>query len=488
MATLKTSPVNPISISKTLDQEVDGLLSDTKWSDGTSSTFLKISYSFPTIADYESNYSGNYPSKNFSSFSGIDEQNVAARAAFKSIFDNISEVTTLKFEEFTGTSSKDALIRLAKMDMSSEAVTFLPSTNPEGGDAWFSNSLFKSPDPLEPDPPVGIGSYIYADFLHELGHSLGLDHSFQGGKFGATPHDSLEYSVMSYSSYEGAKTWYAVDGDFPQTLMMYDIAALQYMYGANLETNAGDTVYKWDPSNGDLSINGVTDFVAETTNKIFMTIWDGGGIDTYDFSNYSGHTSRMYIDLRPGGWTKFSPDQLADLDGATGTRVAAGNIANSLAVDKDGKPVGSNSNGTPVNLIENVIGANSNDVIIGNDAANRIAGGGGADTLTGLGGNDVYVFNTPLGANNVDRITDFSVRDDTIELDNNVFGNLQKGFLEQNAFFRGSSAHDNSDRIIYNPMTGAVSYDADGTGNAAAVQFAILDTKLTVTNLDFFIV
>jgi serralysin len=189
--------------------------------------------------------------------------------------------------------------------------------------------------------------------------------------------------------------------------MMYDIAALQYMYGANLETNAGDTVYKWDPSNGDLSISdsikGVSYFVAEETNKIFMTIWDSGGIDTYDFSNY-GTNKDCIIDLRPSKWTKFSPDQLADLDGATGTRVAAGNIANSLAVDKDGKPVG--SNGTPVNLIENVIGSPNNDQIMGNDAANRIAGGGGADTLTGLGGNDTFVFN--IGQANGDTVVDFT--------------------------------------------------------------------------------
>jgi serralysin len=284
--------------------------------------------------------------------------------------------------------------------------------------------------------------------LHELGHSLGLDHSFQGSKFGATPNDSLEYSVMSYSSYEGAKTWYASDGDFPQTLMMYDIAALQYMYGANLETNAGDTVYKWDPSNGDLSISdsikGVSYFVAEETNKIFMTIWDSGGIDTYDFSNY-GTNEGCIIDLHPGGWTTVSSNQLSDLAGTAGDHNAIGNIANSLAVDKDGKPVG--SNGTPVNLIENVIGSPNNDVIMGNDAANRIAGGGGADKLTGLGGNDMFVFNTPLGTNNVDHITDFSVNY-TIELDKAVFGSLKKGFLEQDAFYVGSSSHDNSDRII----------------------------------------
>ena len=85
-----------------------------------------------------------------------------------------------------------------------------------------------------------------------------------------------------------------------------------------------------------------------------MTIWDGGGIDTYDFSNY-GANEGCIIDLRPGGWTTVSSRQLSDLDGPAGDHNAIGNIANSLAVDKDGKPVG--SNGTPVNLIENVIGS-----------------------------------------------------------------------------------------------------------------------------------
>jgi Ca2+-binding RTX toxin-like protein len=107
--------------------------------------------------------------------------------------------------------------------------------------------------------------------------------------------------------------------------------------------------------------------------------------------------------------------------------------------------------------------------------------------LTGLGGNDRFVFNTPLGTSNVDRITDFSVID-TIELENKVFGHLKAGVLEQAAFYVGSAAHDNSDRIIYDQTSGAVYYDADGTGTAAAVQFATLGTGLAVTHLDFFIV
>ena len=84
--------------------------------------------------------------------------------------------------------------------------------------------------------------------------------------------------------------------------MMYDIAALQTLYGANYTTNAGDTVYKWNPTTGQKSINGVGQG-APAGNKIFMTIWDGGGHDTYDFSNY---TTNLTVDLTPGGWTTTS--------------------------------------------------------------------------------------------------------------------------------------------------------------------------------------
>ena len=32
----------------------------------------------------------------------------------------------------------------------------------------------------------------------------------------------------------------------------------------------------------------------------FRTVWDGDGIDTYDFSNY---TSDLNVDLEPGSWS-----------------------------------------------------------------------------------------------------------------------------------------------------------------------------------------
>ena len=82
------------------------------------------------------------------------------------------------------------------------------------------------------DNPVK-GNYACASMLHETGHALGLKHPHEAsGSFGAMPldHDSLEYTVMSYRSYVGASTtsgYTNASDSYPQTLMMYDIAAIQ---------------------------------------------------------------------------------------------------------------------------------------------------------------------------------------------------------------------------------------------------------------------
>ena len=111
-------------------------------------------------------------------------------------------------------------------------------------------------------------------------------------------HDLVEYSVMSYRSYVGAsKSAYTNGtGSFPQTLMMYDIAAIQALYGANYNSNGDDTTYHWDPNSGEFFINGEGQGTP-IGNRAFMTLWDGGGHDTYDFSNYG---TDLNVDLQPG--------------------------------------------------------------------------------------------------------------------------------------------------------------------------------------------
>jgi Ca2+-binding RTX toxin-like protein len=129
------------------------------------------------------------------------------------------------------------------------------------------------------------------------------------------------------------------------------------------------------------------------------------------------------------------------------------------------------------------------NTIVGNTGANTLNGGAGLDTLTGGGGADSFVFNTALGAANIDRITDFNAAADTIRLENAIFAGLAGGALAAAAFRVNTSgfAADASDRIIYETDTGRLYFDSDGNGAAARVHFATLATGLSLTSADFFV-
>ena len=160
--------------------------------------------------------------------------------------------------------------------------------------------------------------------------------------------------------------------------------------------------------------------------------------------------------------------------------------------------------------IENVQGSNLAETIKGNEQRNDLNGGGGgdrleggdendilngglgSDTLLGGTGQDQFVFDTALGSNNVDSILDYSVVNDTILLDNAVFtalplNNVDLRVLAASEFTFGSAAQDASDRVIYNSLTGALFYDSDGTGAAAAVQFATVGQLLNLSASDFVV-
>ena len=146
---------------------------------------------------------------------------------------------------------------------------------------------------------------------------------------------------------------------------------------------------------------------------------------------------------------------------------------------------------------DRITGGGGNDLLAGGNGADTLTGGGGHDVLLGGAGNDIlsggagadkFFFNSALSAaSNIDKIADFSLSGDMVQLENAVFTALTTGTLAESAFYAGAAAHDANDRIIYNKATGALSYDADGKGGAAAVQFATL-TGLALTNADFVVV
>ncbi|NGN43477.1 type I secretion C-terminal target domain-containing protein [Mesorhizobium sp. CGMCC 1.15528] len=133
-------------------------------------------------------------------------------------------------------------------------------------------------------------------------------------------------------------------------------------------------------------------------------------------------------------------------------------------------------------------GGAGNDTLDGGTGNDVLVGGTGKDTLTGGAGADTFVFDARLGSTNIDRITDYVAADDTIRLDDSVFAGLSLGKLAASAFHVGTSAHDASDRIIYNKTTGDLWFDKDGIGGAAAVKFATLTPGLALSAGEFFIV
>lgn len=350
------------SNTKSGNPYIDGVLWGTKWGVST------LTFSFPASASfYGSGYPNGEPQKGFEAFTAVQQN------ATREILKGYSAVANVTFKEVAETASVHGDLRYAESDATGTAWAYLPTTHPVGGDAWFNNSknMFDNP---------GKGSYAWTAIIHETGHAMGLKHPHEAaGSFGAMPvdKDSMEYTVMSYRSYVGASTGTGFTNgstSYAQTLMMYDIAAVQKMYGANYSTNAGDTVYTWSPTTGQMFINGVGQW-SPAGNKIFMTLWDGGGVDTYDFSNYS---SGVKVNLDPGGWTTTSTAQLASLGSG---KVAVGNIANALLY-----------NNNPASLIENAIGTAAADTILGNAANNVLTGKGGNDILDGRGGSDTAVY------------------------------------------------------------------------------------------------
>ena len=233
---------------------------------------------------------------------------------------------------------------------------------------------------------------------------------------------------------------------------------------------------------------------------------DGGdGSDLYLVGLVTDHPSHEFVDsgligfdevrftsTRTGTLTLYSEDTgienvvigtgtaaAAVTTGTTALNVNASAVLNSLSITGN---AGANLlTGTAFDDI--LAGCAGNDTLTGGDGNDTLIGGKGNDRLTGGDGSDCFVFNTdPNASSNKDTITDFQSGTDTLQFSKAIFTGLGaiEGELSADQFWSGAGvvkAHDSSDRIIYNTSTGALYYDADGTGSIAAVQVAIIGTS-----------
>ena len=189
---------------------------------------------------------------------------------------------------------------------------------------------------------LAIGTRGWYVLLHEIEHALGLKHpgNYNGtsgaedSPFLPASQDAIQFTIETYNDTDLSST--------TRSPMVFDVAALQYLYGANAATGAGNSNYALDA--------GMT-----------YTVWDVSGSDTLDASTW---TSSVTLDLNPG---TVSYEGLIGVDTAPVPRVG-------IAFDC---------------WIETAIGGSGNDGISGNPTANALQGGAGNDWLDGMSGNDV---------------------------------------------------------------------------------------------------
>jgi Ca2+-binding RTX toxin-like protein len=139
---------------------------------------------------------------------------------------------------------------------------------------------------------------------------------------------------------------------------------------------------------------------------------------------------------------------------------------------------------------DQLYGGIGNDNIGGGDGNDLIVGGDGNDVLSGGAGRDRFVFDVAPSATNRDRITDFNAADDGFRLDDAVFtGFAAPGVIAPDAFkaLVVGATIDASDRIIYDPGSGRLYYDADGNGLSARVLIATLTGAPALSHADFFV-
>ncbi|MDA9033874.1 M10 family metallopeptidase C-terminal domain-containing protein, partial [Hyphomicrobiales bacterium] len=314
-----------------------------------------ISYSFPglnsTTALY--NYEDDRGEISIIPFSSPQADDI--RLAFK----EISKFVNITFVEIVEDGSAAGTIRLAMNTITDEAGNYRegiaatadpPSEEPRGGDVffnkWFTSGNFSTGLVQNSETGVGDVTVLY----HEIFHALGMEHPvdnkeilFQESK------NSREYTVMAdeFSSENGAD--FNLNGNnykVASTPMVYDIAPLQYLYGANMSHNASDTTYSYKPD---------TPFIE--------AIWDAGGTDTLDFSNFSKANTISLVD---GEYSTIG----FDVDWS---------MTDNLGIAFDA-------------IIENAIGGSGDDTIKGNSSDNSIEGRSGNDIIDGGLGNDTVIY------------------------------------------------------------------------------------------------
>ncbi len=357
-----------------------------KWG-GAVGAGATLTYSFPGSTSF---WSADYSDDNEQL--DMTKLNASQQAAFTAALQTWADVADLTFVEITDAttaSGEVAIIRAAiydAMPTDTSGWGYLPGFFAVAGDVWLQSIDFVNAEDIAP------GGYSFATLIHEIGHALGLSHPNNNGE---APGFDNRTTIMSYVEHPNNLFLIVTDTGSgfqfdpvlinPETPMPKDIAAIQYLYGANMDYATGNDVYTFDPD-----------------VPFIKTLWDAGGNDTISVANF---TDGCKIDLTAGNFSNITilSDPLPDdvVNPYTGIYDGRSNLA--IAYDV---------------VIENAIGGSGNDSLLGNSAANTLTGGAGNDKLNGKGGTDLLTGGLGNDTYTIDSLTeiDTGTADDGTDL------------------------------------------------------------------------
>ena len=258
-------------------------------------------------------------------------------------------------------------------------------------------------------------------YMHEVGHALGLSHPGDyniGGTGTYTAYardaifyeDSQQYTLMSYFSSNITHAAYGTAS--AATPLLYDIAAFQRLYGANMNTRTGDNIYGFNANAGQAFS------ITNANQQTVFSVWDAGGRDVFDFSGYDETQ-----------WINLNEEAFSSVGGLRNNISIARNVTIEDAYGGSGA--------------DSILGSAAANLLRGNAGADSLEGGTGNDTLEGGAGNDFYI-----GVTGDDRISEAAGGGaDTIIANSSIFlpDNIEVAVIAPGAVsvsLTGGAAHD----------------------------------------------